>query len=244
VTAGRFQTRLWDPASRQAVGEPLPGGWSIAVSPDSKLLASTDGVSKVRLWDIVSRPARALGDPLHSHSSVVTTVAFSPDGKILASGSYDHTVQLWDVLRRQPLGDSLRGHLGYVMSVAFSFDGKTLASASWDRTVMLWDVATRQPLGGPLNGQSGLVNSVAFSPNGKLLASATGNGVMLWDLDPNSWTARLCRLANRNLSLSEWSQFIGPNVPYHRTCPNLPDGEGVPRKQKATAATGSRQVRK
>ena len=52
----------------------------------------------------------------------------------------------------------------------------------------------------------------------------------LWDVDPNSWAVRLCRIVNRNLSPIEWQQYIGTDVPYRRTCPELPPGEGAPLK--------------
>ena len=118
--------------------------------------------------------------------------------------------------------------------MAFSPDGGTLASASGDSTVILWDVKTRERIGEPLAGHTNSVRSVAFSPDGGTLASASQDGtVLLWDLNPPSWKARAGRLAGRNLSLAEWKKYIGPDIPYHRTCPEFPPGEGVTEAEMA-----------
>jgi hypothetical protein len=62
---------------------------------------------------------------------------------------------------------------------------------------------------------------VAFASHA--LVSAHGDDtIVLWDVDMDSWQSRACRRANRNLTQAEWGEFIGPDIPYRRTCPNLP----------------------
>jgi WD40 repeat protein len=203
---------------------------SMAFSPNSKILASGGDDGSVILWDPQSR--QQIGEPLRGHDVLadvgVSSVAFSPNGKVLASGSGDGNVILWDLQTRQQIGESLRGHNNWVKSVAFSPDGRMLTSGSSDNNVILWDPQTRQQIGEPLRGHDVLadvgVSSVAFSPNGKVLASGSGdNVIILWDVDIESWKERACRTANRNLTPSEWAQYLG-NEPYHKTCSNVPEG--------------------
>ncbi len=198
--ADAHMVRLWNPATGQAVGSPLPadtstgnGVYGVAFSPDGKLLASADGDGTVRLWNPAT--GRAVGAPLQADIGTnygVNEVAFSPDGKLLASADGDGTVRLWNPATGRAVGAPLQADIGTnygVNEVAFSPDGKLLASADADGTVRLWNPATGRAVGASLqagNGPSPVLGAgalgVAFSPDGKLLASADVNGtVRLWN---------------------------------------------------------------
>jgi WD40 repeat protein len=239
--------RFWDVATWLPSREPLKGNPGItplrlAFSADDKILGVAFADGSLQVWDVASRlrlaelsrgNAGAFAKVFVSGSRGACGMAFSEDGKLLASAAGDSVIQLWNVKSRLPLGPTLRGHAEAVCGLAFSPNGNFLASASADEAVRLWDVATRQTLGDFLKGPGSRREylfrpDVAFSPDGKILAAASADGaVWLWDTDPRSWAARACSLANRNLSLSEWQQYLSPELPYRRTCPDLPDGEGA-----------------
>ncbi len=208
---------LWDLPRRTQLATLDVGAIAngLAFSPNGRILAIADHDNRnVTLWDLATRTRTAT---LKGHSGWVRTVVFSPDGRTLASASADHTVIMWDV----STGKRLTRLTGFqdtdFTGVALSPNGNTLAFTGADHTVLLWDTQRREPIA-RLTGHTDNVNTLAFSPDNHTLASASADSTaILWDTHPERTAQRICTTLSRNLTQTQWAQFIG-DLPYHKTC--------------------------
>ncbi len=154
-------------------------GWiySVAFSPDGKLLASGSSDQTIKLWDV------ATGTELRSlrgHTYNVESIAFSRDGKLLVSLGGGNDIRVWNVLEgslRQTLKPS-----DYVNSIAISPDGQTIAGGDNRGRIKLWNISdSREPR--TFQTQAPRINSVAFSADGRfLVAGGDESTISLWDV--------------------------------------------------------------
>ncbi|RCJ19932.1 hypothetical protein A6S26_04160 [Nostoc sp. ATCC 43529] len=159
--------------------ETFGGIFSVAFSPNGKLLATGDTNGEIRLYQVANSQQLMT---CKGHTGWVWSVTFSPDGQVLASGSNDQTIKLWDIITGQCL-KTLENHSGGVRSVTFNRNGQILASGSDDQTVKLWNVSTGECLK-TLQEEGCSVWSVAFSPQDNILASGNDDyKVRLWDIN-------------------------------------------------------------
>ncbi len=164
---------------------------SVAISPDSRLLAASSDDGHAYLWDITD-PAHPRALPPIAAGSEVVSVAFGAGSRYLAAATIDHKVHLWDL--RTPdharALSTLGGFKNYAWSVAFSPNSKLLAAGGADNTIRLWDFsnpAHPREFGGAFVGPTHYVFSLAFSPDNKKLAASGGDGsVWTWSLDDPS----------------------------------------------------------
>lgn len=170
---------LWNVRTGRSVSAPLRAHttlWSLAFSPDGRLLVSTGADKTVRVWDL--QASTQLSSP--SSRGQILSIGFSPDGGTLATSGIDGLIRLWDVNTHRQSG-VLRDNGHPALSIAFSPDGRTVASAGDDGTVRLWDVDTRREAG-VLIASHVIAGGFAFSPDGRLLAVAGGSSIRLWSL--------------------------------------------------------------
>jgi WD40 repeat protein len=196
--------------------------------------------STVVLWDV--NTLKPSVPPIEILLTNIRETAFSPNGSILAMlGQYDTRSSLYapdNIIFYDISAGQVRPYVvehKSLLSIEFSPDGRILASGT-TAGITFWDTSTGQRIGPAIShipaGKEQYFYELDFRPDGRLLASRSRTGgddeISLWDTDINSWRARACRIANRNLSASEWQQFIGSENRYECICPDFPAGQGAP----------------
>lgn len=148
----------------------IEAAYSIAYSPDGKLLASANSDGTITLVDADSLQFK---QKITSQNDSLWSVAFSPNGKLLADAGRNGVIQVWNAEVMEKV-DEFKGHSDEVHSLSFSPDGSRLASASWDHTVKIWSVDESDPRSDMHKPFRGRVNAVAISPDSQLIAIASG----------------------------------------------------------------------
>jgi WD40 repeat protein len=187
---------------------PNVGSYSVAFSPDGRILAVASSDRAVHLWDV--RRCTELSSGFR-HSDEVFGVAFDPDGRLLATASGDGTVKVWHLdqprewVRDFPIGKPM-------FAVAFNPIRKTtLVAAGAKGTGCILDITgPKRPKEcleietgpkdqtEPSRTTAGTVGQVAFSPDGKYVVATAGHegdaivsdpntGEMLYRLGGNPW---------------------------------------------------------
>ncbi len=180
--------------------------FSVAFSPNDKLLAVGHADCDISLWDIESGKQILC---CKGHTDWVRSVAFSPDGKTLVSGSYDQTIKLWDIQTGKCF-KTIQGYTSRVTSVIFSPNGKILAGGSFDYIIRLWDTYDDKLIK-TFQGHTNRVYSLAINYQGTILASGSSDStIKIWNIDTGECLKNLQKHTDtvRSLSFSGNSKLL------------------------------------
>ncbi|MFB2975182.1 WD40 repeat domain-containing protein [Microseira sp. BLCC-F43] len=163
---------------------------AIALSHDSKTLATGGDDRCIKIWDITSGKLILNISPLlmwGTHKESIIRLAFSPDGKTLISNDISRTIKLWNWQNRSE--PHTLNMVGY--SLAISPDGQMLAAGCFKGTITILtpDGKIIQTLDPHPHLLHYLFRCSAFSPDGTTLVIGDG-----YQKSINFWNVRTGKL--------------------------------------------------
>ncbi|VXD24105.1 nSTAND1 domain-containing NTPase [Planktothrix paucivesiculata] len=162
--------------------------YSVAYSPDGKMIVSAGDDGKIILWN---PKTGMIGQPILAHQGPIWSVRFSPDGKFFASGGNDKTVKLWS-----SSGDpfyTFKDSQDIIYDVSFSTNRQQIAAATKGGDIIIWDVINHQLITTLQKSQPLIKNKkqeiygLDFSPKEQSwLVYANSDSYFIWNLKNNS----------------------------------------------------------
>ena len=106
--------------------------------------------------------------------------------------------------------------------MAFSNDGNELASSSYDRTIKIgsWKSAGMKPVA--IEKHDLWVYDILYTPDDKQLISCSADKtIRIFTTECSIMNNRLAKLLKRNMTVEEWDKYIGTDISYQKTRPDL-----------------------
>ena len=148
----------------------------------------------------------------------INALAISPNKKMLAIGREKGDAIIWD-LENETLVRTISGHQSAIMDLHFSPDNQMLLTASRDGTSRVFEINNQRKLPMVFDDHDDWVMTATFDHSGKRAITGSKDGyIRIWELDAAVLANRICTFLRRELTEAEWTDFVGPNIPYQPAC--------------------------
>lgn len=155
--------------------------------------------------------------------SRITSIDFNTDGSMLACGNSSNSVLVIPTNKSEEAEITLSGHKAAITCVRFGKSKNLLATTGLDGTIRLWNLNYKDEPPIVLAEHDSWVYCLDFNPEGtRLVSCGKDKSVRTWTTDENTLFKHISEKVNRNMTQSEWMQFVGKDIPYEKTITRLP----------------------
>ncbi|NJO03139.1 MAG: hypothetical protein HC880_16975 [Bacteroidia bacterium] len=203
--------------------------FSLSNQRQTLYLAGADG----NIWQLDMRNPQAGPQPFYQHphhQHTFTSLAISHNERLLSAGDEEGVLVIWDLNNNDTIKE-MRIHQAPIQHIIFGKADTLMASASLDGTVRLWHLDTRHftPAIFPAHAFDNSVRlsdsedadwiwTVAFNDRQDFIWAGYRDGLIRrWAIRPRWLYDQLKKKIQRNMTLSEWNQYIGVSPAYEKT---------------------------
>ena len=173
---------LYDTTSKIVGSVAMPDAYTVALSPDGKIIAVGTGSGVISIADSVTGKQEA---ELVAGSAGIQRLGFTPDGKRLVSAGDDQTVRVWDAVKQRELV-RYEGLRSSPTGLAVTASQIAVTTADDLRVFPIDDPAARRVID---VGEQ--VGASQFTDGGDKIFTTSDTGVELWDARSGAQLAHL-----------------------------------------------------
>jgi WD40 repeat protein len=189
-------------------------------STDSLYTVTTDG--SIILWNLNRNEETLL---YKSESDIPLSLAWNYPKKILISGCSEGSLLVFNSIQgngMQPKKYSV--HSAGIDLITFNSDFSLMATSSRDKTIKYFNWHEFFELDNAVGGSehfrnlSSRVRSLIFTSDNMLVAGLADKSIRVWETSSEKLASMICALVKRNMTVAEWNEMAGTEIPYECTC--------------------------
>ena len=191
---------------------------SICVSPNGKYLVGGTDDGIVFRWDLINQSKDIL---YQSNNNTIYVVTYNRSGNMIAFGDKLGNLRVLNPSTLK-LIINIKAHEARILDIKFRPDNQQIATSSYDGTIKLWNLRNMNDRPIAITEHESWVLSVDYSSDGKYLVSSSQKGVIfVWPTSVDDMAENMCAKITRNMTTQEWETYVGYDIDYQKTCPNL-----------------------
>jgi WD40 repeat protein len=188
---------------------------AICASKDGKYVYGGTDDGLLMQWSIDNGESKVILDNKNS----IYAIAMNSSGSRVVIGDKNGNIIIVN-LTTGKVSSRIQGHSARVLDISYSPDNSQIASSSFDGTVKIWSTQDMSETPITITEQESWVMALIFTPDGRRVITSSNNADLLfyWMTRSDYMADQMCKYITRNLSKSEWNNYIGEDIEYEKTC--------------------------
>lgn len=146
----------------------------------------------------------------------VTAIGYDSTNMHISIGYMDGSLALFNTLSTEPV--EINAHISSVTGISYIHNSNYIATSSLDNTIKIWNIQHPESPPVILKSHDGWVTCLAYNSDYKyLISGGADRNIIIQSVDIDELAGNISNHLTRNLTPTEWNEFIGEDIPVVKT---------------------------